>query len=173
MSGPTSKATATGRLTAPVLMLLLAGLALVLGLLVYLADRRASGAMLLPRAAALGTGPLFAAAGAWLPSFIHPFAVSLLSAAALPRRDGPAYGAVVAWWAVDLTFELGQLPQFSTPIAQALQASLGSHEPAQALSRFLLYGRFDPADVMALTAGAMAAAGVLRQLYRWENRYEP
>src|SRR5690349_18279042 len=104
MSAPARKDTATVRPTAPVLMLLFAGLALGLGLLVYLADREATGAMLLPRAAALGTGPLFAAAGAWLPSFIHPFAFGLLSAAALPRRNRPAYGAVVGWWAVDLAF---------------------------------------------------------------------
>lgn len=156
-------------------MLLTAAAALGLGLLVYLGDRPAGSAMLLPDAATLGHGPLFGAAGAWLPSFIHPFAFGLLSAAASRQRATPAYGAVAAWWVVDLAFELGQLPQLSAPLSQALLALQSASlplPPAQALSRYLVNGRFDTADVLALSAGALAAAGVLRLLHRRETRHE-
>ena len=153
-------------------MLLTAAAALGLGLLFYLSDRPAGSAMLLPHAATLGHGPLFGAVGAWLPSFLHPFAFGLLSAAASRRRATPAYGAVAAWWAVDLSFELGQLPQLSAPLSQALQSGFGPLAPAQALSRYLVNGRFDAADVLALSAGALAAAGVLRLLHRRESRHE-
>ena len=153
-------------------MLLMAGVALGLGLLVYLTDRPAGSAMLLAHAVPLGHGPLFGAVGSWLPSFIHPFAFGLLSAAAARRLATPAYGAVAAWWAVDLAFELGQLPQLSAPLSQALQSGFGPLEPVQAISRYLVNGRFDAADVMALSAGALAAACLLRLLHRRESSHE-
>jgi hypothetical protein len=80
--------------------------------------------------------------------------------------------SAAAWWAVNLAFEFGQLPQFSAPITKALQFSFGSHEPAQALSRSLLNGSFDPADVLALSTVALAAAGLLRWLHRRESGHE-
>lgn len=156
---------------ARVLMLLMAGFALGLGLLVYASDRPAGSAMLLPRFATLRGGPLFGAVGSWLPSFVHPFAFGLLSAAASRRRASPAYGVVAAWWAVNLAFELGQHPFIRTQVVQALQAGFGSHEPASALSRYVVKGHFDAADVFALTAGALAAAGVLRLLQPRENSH--
>ncbi len=159
-------------LPASAWMLLWSTGALSLALLVYLVDRQAQGAMLVPGSAALAIPPLFGAASAWLPSLIHPFAFSLLSAAALPARRTPAYGAPAAWWAINLSFELGQLPQLSAPIARWLDAGFGALPATQALQRFFLNGQFDPADVLALTAGALLAAGLLRWLHQREQRHE-
>jgi hypothetical protein len=109
-------------------LLAMAGIALCLGLLVYVAERSTTHTMLLPRFAAQGGGPHFAAITQWLPSFIHPFAFSLLSAAALRHRvtgGQPPYTVCALWWAVNLAFELGQHPRFSTPLADALQAGWG------------------------------------------------
>jgi hypothetical protein len=153
----------------------MAGIALCLGLLVYVAERSAAHTMLLPRFAALGGGPHFAAITQWLPSFIHPFAFSLLSAAALRRRVAgghPPYIVCAFWWAVNLAFELGQHPRFGTPLVDALQASWGQHPLAVAIAQYCLHGRFDWADIGALSAGALAAAAVLRLLHTCEDIHE-
>jgi hypothetical protein len=156
-------------------LLLVAGGALCLGLLVYLADRRAADTLLLPRFAALGTGPLFGVIAQWLPSFIHPFAFSLLSAAAMrpPAASARApYSICAIWWAVNLAFELGQHPRFSALIAEALQVGLGQNVLTAAMSRYFLRGRFDWGDVTALSAGALAAAAVLWLLQASEDRHD-
>ena len=85
-----------------------------LGLLVYLMDRDASKAALIPSVAWLAGSNVFGALGGWLPSFAHTFAFSLFTAAVLPECGVPRYGACVAWFAVNVAFELGQHPQLPT-----------------------------------------------------------
>jgi hypothetical protein len=135
--------------------------ALVLGLLVYATDRDAASAMLFPAMAALDSGAVFGAAGAWLPSFIHPFAFSLFTAAALARGARPAYRACAAWWAVNMAFEVAQHARFSGAIAEFLHRAFGDAAVGQALANYALRGSFDLADIAALTAGSLAAAAVL------------
>lgn len=155
--------------------MLAAGLAFGLGLLVYLADRQAANSLLLPRFAALDTGPFFGVVGQWLPSFVHPFAFSLLSAAALRRPLASmraAYSLCAFWWAVNLAFELGQHDRFSGPTAEALQFGLGHNALTAAISQFFLRGRFDWGDVAALSVGALAAAAVLGLLHALKDRHD-
>ena len=76
---------------APVILAVVGSLGLVLGVLVYVTDRDSTHAMLLPALATLATGPVFGVVGPWLPSFAHPFAFSLLTAAAMRRSISPAY----------------------------------------------------------------------------------
>ncbi|MDO9075787.1 MAG: hypothetical protein Q7U73_21270 [Rubrivivax sp.] len=136
-------------------------LALAVGALVYLADRDPAHVMALPAFAVLATGPLFGAAADWLPSFVHAFAFSLFTAAAWPRALRPAYGACVFWWAVDLAFEAAQHPPWRAALARALPSGLDTLAPANWVARYAQQGRFDPMDVLAITAGALAAAGLL------------
>lgn len=148
----------------------LAGIALALGLLVYAADRDPARVLLFPALAALRTGPLFGAAGSWLPSFVHPFAFSLLTAAALSPATRPAYGACAAWWAVNIGFEIAQHARLSGAFAEALHGVLGPSVVTDALANYVLRGSFDPADIVAATVGALAAAGVLALLHRHHHR---
>lgn len=157
------------------MLLLWAGTALALGLLLYLADRQAGGAMLLPRFLALHTGPLFGTFGPWLPSFIHPFAFSLLSSAALKHPWASAragYGLCAGWWLLNLVFELGQHARFSAPLAEALQSGWGQNMLTTALSAYALQGHFDGADVVALSAGSLAAAALLWRVQVCEAAHE-
>ena len=88
------------------LLAALACLALAMGVLVYLADREPSHAALIPSVQVLAASHLFGTLGQWLPSFVHPFAFSLLAAAALPPRMARRYGACAAWCAVNVLFEI-------------------------------------------------------------------
>lgn len=146
----------------------LAALALACGMLVYMTDRNAARVLLLPNMAALDAGPLFGALGQWLPSFVHPFAFSLLSAAARPRSAAPAYGVCAAWWAVNIVFEVGQHELIGAHIAEFLQRALGRTGLARTLANYFLHGTFDAGDIMAATAGALAAALVIYLFHRLE-----
>jgi len=160
---------AGARWPAPLLPCAAGLLALAAGALVYLADRDPARAMALAGFAALAVGPLFGAAGGWLPSFVHPFAFSLFSAAAWPRAARPAYGACVFWWAINLAFEAAQAPPLRDALTATLHPGPDAVAPVRWLLRFAQQGRFDPADVLAVSAGALAAAGLLHFLNRMEK----
>lgn len=157
---------------APTVLVALGSLALALGVLVYAADRGGAHAMLFPAFATLASGPMFGTIGPWLPSFVHPFAFSLLTAAAMQRSAAPAYGACAAWWAVNMAFEFAQHPQLSGPFADAVQGLFGQTWLSRALSNYALRGSFHVDDLAATTAGALAAGGVLALVHRWEARRE-
>jgi hypothetical protein len=144
--------------------------ALSIGILVYVTDRDASHAVLIPAVAALSGSHLFGVLGQWLPSFVHPFAFSLFTAAAQPAQSRPAYGACLAWWAVNVAFEVAQYPGFSADVADALQRAAGPAWLTNAVSNYLLQGTFDVADLAAATGGALAAALLLHLMHLRETR---
>jgi hypothetical protein len=61
-----------------------------------------------------------------------------------------------------------QHPALAAPLAAALDGAPG----LQALGRYALQGRFDPADLAALTVGACTAAGLLILTRSRENRHD-
>jgi len=130
--------------------------ALALGWLVYLTDREASHALLVPTVAALAGGHWFGALGGSLPSFAHALAFSLLTAAALPPRSAWRYGACAAWFAVNVAFEVGQHAHVSARLADVL--------PASFVTNYFVGGTFDGGDIVAALLGALAAAIVLRSM---------
>lgn len=146
----------------PVRLVVLGCLALAAGLVVYLTDRDSSRSLLLPAAGSPFGAPLFGAIGLWLPSFVHPFAFSLFTAAIAAPTARPAYWACVLWWAVDAAFEAAQAPALRDALVPLLQAPSMSSSVTKALANYLGLGTFDVADLLAATAGAIAAALVLR-----------
>ncbi len=137
-------------------------LVLSAGLLLYLGDRPSGVAWLIPAVPALQGIGLFGSAGAWLPSFVHPLGFSLLTAAALPARATWRYGACLGWFVVNAAFELGQLPQLATRLADAIHAVFGSSPVGQRLAEYFLRGSFGIDDLAAAAGGALCAALVLR-----------
>ena len=140
-------------------------LALAAGTLVYLTDRDPSRAVLIPAIPALAGLGLFGGAGAWLPSFVHPFAFSLFTAALQPARPSPAYWACAMWWAISVAFEVAQAPNISAEVAEVLPQLFGPTWLTDTISNYLLRGTCDVADLVAATAGAVAAAAVLRSIH--------
>jgi hypothetical protein len=145
--------------------------ALAMGLVVYATDRAATGSAPFPAIAIAGGLVVFGLLGQWLPSFVHPFAFSLFTAAARSPAAAPAYGACAAWWAVDVAFEVGQHPHISTALAKSLQHVLGPTVPVRWLSNYFVRGTFDTGDLVAATAGALAAAGIIYLVHRMEARH--
>lgn len=141
-----------------------AGAALLLGTAVYLLDRPAGSAWLIPPAWQAGTpGAWFGAIGPWLPSFVHAFAFSLLTAALLPRRPGCAALACVAWGLVNALAEVGQHPAVSAQLAAGLQRAFEGAPLAARVGRYFVQGSFDTADLAAALAGSALAYLALRR----------
>ena len=145
-----------------------ASLALVLGVMVYLSDRPPSHATLLPAMFALSTGSLFGVLGNWLPSFVHPFAFSLMSSALRAPAAAPAYGTCAAWWSVNVIFEVGQHPLVRPFVVERLHDTLGEGWLTRPVSNYLLRGTFDVGDLIAATLGALTAVLLLYVIHRWE-----
>lgn len=144
--------------------------AFALGLLVYLTDRDASKAAFIPTLTWLAGSNVFGALGGWLPSFVHTFAFSLFTAAVLSQRSVPRYGACIAWFAVNVAFELGQHPLVSVRLAEMLNGGLGGLPLTRPLASYLASGRFDPGDIVAALLGALAAGAMLRLTDRGQEK---
>lgn len=165
----------TTRLTyweSPAILATSGALALAVGVLVYTADRGVSHAALIPALTLLTTGSLFGVLGQWLPSFVHPFAFSLFTAATQPSKASPAYWACAAWWLVNVAFEVAQVPGINLAVATFVQDALGRTWLTRPLSNYVLRGTFDVGDLVAATAGVIAAAGVLHLVHRLEVRHD-
>jgi hypothetical protein len=153
----------------PVARVAIAGIAMAVGLLVYVTDRSNMHAWLIPMGPRHSSAPLFGTLGQWLPSFVHPFAFSLLSSAVLPPKSTPAYGACAAWCAVNLLFELGQHRGVSTRVAAALHSGFGSTLAVRSVAGYFTRGTFDVGDVAAVILGSLAAAVALRWLHQGQG----
>jgi hypothetical protein len=155
----------------PLQLAAIAGCALALGVLVYLTDRPAETAFLIPSVRAMAGLNLFGGAAGWLPDFLHPFAFSLLTAAvSRTERNAPPYWACALWWFIDIGFEAAQHPAVREQVAAI---ALGLDDPLRivaSIGRYLHQGTFDVTDVLAATAGACAAAVVLRAVFNREIR---
>lgn len=147
-----------------------AALGLGLGLMVYMADRSPARVALLPALLAIGGDPLFGPLGLWLPSFVHPFAFSLLTVALRAPGARPACGACLGWWVVNVVFEFGQHPGVAPRVVEAVQALGIDERLTRPLTGYLLHGTFDVGDLGAATLGALAAAAVVRVFHRPEVR---
>jgi hypothetical protein len=139
-------------------------LSLAPGVLVYLTDRSASHALLVPAVAHLSGRHVFGAIGQWLPSFVHPFAFSFFSAALLAERPRWRYCTCAFWFVVNAAFEIGQHPQVRGPLVDRLRHGLGQGQTALALENYFMHGTFDVGDLVAAALGAAFAAGILRCL---------
>lgn len=146
--------------------------AMAVGLLVYLTDRDAAHAALIPSVAALAGSNLFGAIAQWLPSFVHPFAFGLLTAATYPTQSSAGYLACIAWWAVNVAFEIAQYPGINRSVAKAAEHVFGPSWVERLLSGYVLRGTFDVGDLIAATAGAAGAASFLYVVHRLEVNHE-
>jgi hypothetical protein len=138
--------------------------ALGFGVLIYLTDRSATHALLIPAVGQLASVQIAGAAGQWLPSFLHVFAFSLLTASVLPLGGVGTFRACLTWWSIVCAFEFAQLPIVAALVAEEINSTLGVNQLSRGLAACFLHGTFDVADLLAATAGAFAAAAVIALL---------
>ena len=145
----------------PVLLVAVGCLALLSGLLVYLAGRAASHALLIPDLPMLRGRHWFGALGEWLPSAVHALAFSLFTAAVLKPGVAARWAACTSWAAVNVAFELGQHPDLKPRWTAALQGDMGDWVVTRSALNYFVRGTFDPYDMGAAILGALAAGAFL------------
>ena len=134
--------------------------ALALGAAFYVANRPAAHSYLLTSASRFFGRPvqLPGGIGGSFPSFLHVFAFTLLTTAALSRHTVRASAAVAAaWCATDALFEFGQHPAVAPLIAAALPEWFAGVPLLENAGSYFLRGTFDPIDLAATMVGAAVA----------------
>jgi hypothetical protein len=140
-----------------------------LGLFVYLLDRPAEGIYFLYRTSTAFSlhdalpGLFFGALGGSLPTFIHVFSFSLLTAGFLACKKRGSQIVILSWLLVECAFEVGQeFVRISPDVFQGVPI-------LENIGNFFVNGTFDPLDLVAATAGA--AAAYLFLLITMKGRY--
>lgn len=143
----------------PVLYVLIASVALALGLLVYLLDRRPEHVYFLSHGLVLAHGqhPLFGVVGNFLPTFVHVYAFILLTAAIAGSTRARVIGICAAWFVVASLFELAQLPAVASVIVAAVPAWFARVPILDNTAAYFLNGTFDVRDLLSIALGTVAA----------------
>ena len=105
-------------------------------------------------------GPIFGQTADWLPDFCHPAAFIFLQTALSPCRK-TLRGAALFWGGSNLLFEMGQ----------ALPETVSSRMP-EPLASYFLSGTFAVSDMIAISAGTLAAVLVGASLLPAQPRQE-
>ena len=151
-------------------LLLLAALLLVVGVIVYAVDRGGAAYFLFGWTAGHGIAGFFGPIGDHLPTFVHPLAMILLTAAVLRPWPQLLPAIALGWFTVECCFELGQLPPLDAHIAATLPAWFGGVPVLEASADYFLHGTCDPLDVLSIGLGAAAAYWIVRAIERGDLR---
>ena len=143
--------------------------ALVLGVLVYAADRPAAQTYFLPRALELHTGSsTFGALGQHLPTLLHVLAFCLLTAALLRVGLRGALAICGGWLAIDAAFEIGQHPDIAPVLARWTPDWFDGIPLLENTASYFLHGRFDPLDLASIVVGAALALPLILATRRFD-----
>jgi len=142
-----------------VLYVLIAAVALSVGVLVYLLDRQPEHTYFLSHALTQVHAPytLFGVAGNYLPAFLHVYAFMLLTVAVTDSSDSRLIRIGTTWFVIASLFEFGQHPSISPLIAASLPAGFAHVPVLDNTAAYFLKGTFDPLDFLAIVLGIVAA----------------
>ncbi len=139
--------------------LIIAGLALAIGILVYIIDRDPGHTYFMPEQLSLYSKqpPVFGWVGRHLPDFVHVYAFILLGCAALQPGIGGVLVITLFCLLAEIGFEIGQHPSVAPWVVEHIPDWF-SHIPLlENTSAYFSEGRFDPHDVLAFVLGAACA----------------
>lgn len=152
-------------------MVLIAAIAIVIGVSVY-AWLRPSPAAFLPAAwHSPGRYPSLIAATAAFPTFVHALAMPLLTVALLrlDRASGIA-ATCAAWCAVEIVFEVVQHRGIGRSLLARLPAAVADSGAGASFANFVRSGTFDPLDVAAAVLATATAYAIAMRATRHVSR---
>ncbi len=136
-----------------------AAIALTIGVVVYLVDRRADSVYFVTHSI-LPAGEIdasFGVLGNHLPTFVHIYAFILLTAVLTASTRAHALAISLVWLAIDSLFEFAQMPDMAQGIAGAVPDWFAGIPFLENTSAYFLAGTFDVLDLYSIAAGALAA----------------
>lgn len=142
-----------------VLYVIIATVAMSVGLLVYLLDRQPEHVYFLSHALTTVDAPhaWFGVAGNYLPAFLHVYAFVLLTVAFAGSANARLIRIGAAWFVIVSLFEFGQHPAVSPLIAASLPAWFAHIPVLDNTAAYFLRGTFDPLDLLSGALGTLAA----------------
>jgi hypothetical protein len=99
--------------------------------------------------------PVFVTLANSLPTFIHVFAFSLMMAAFVASQKGGYAIVCLAWFIIDVFFELGQ--GFGDIIIPIIPGWFSNYLFLENAGDYFLHGRFDYLDLLSIALGALSA----------------
>jgi hypothetical protein len=149
----------------------LALLALTTGVFVYLLDRPAGSAELIPAVLQLSTdeGRAFGPSGDWLPSLVHVYAFILLTAAVMRPSPRNLLLVCTGWLVIEAFFELIQHPAVTQLLVDQASSWSGRLPVLATLHDYAVSGAFDPMDLVGLALGVVAAYLTVRWAWKKEE----
>jgi len=146
-------------------LLLLATLLLASCILVYALDRGGAVYFLPDWAVGPNRPAIFGTLGDHLPTFLHPIAFILITAAVLRPWPRLLPAICAAWFVIECLFELGQMPPFDSRIAAAVPPWFDSTPILQIAADYFTRGTYDPLDVLSIGLGTVIAYPIVRILF--------
>ena len=131
-----------------------------LGTLIYLLDRPPAFVYFIPDRNPYFTGYMttFGQLGNNLPTFLHPFSFSLITAGVLAcRSTGLAALISLGWFTVNCTFELGQVNTTSQWLIEYIPQWFDKIVVLENTANYLQSGTYDPRDVLSIAFGSLTA----------------
>jgi DNA-binding beta-propeller fold protein YncE len=152
-----------------VLCAVIAAIALSVGLLDYLIGRQPEHVYFLFHGFSLAYGhhSAFGVLGNNLPSFVHVYALILLTVAVAGFAKPRLIGTCAAWFVIASLFEIAQHPAISPVIAAAVPAWFTRIPVLDNTAAYLLNGTFDPLDLLSIALGTIAAYATILLLRNW------
>lgn len=149
-------------LHAPLIQIALAVVALLIGVFVYLLDRRPENVYFIPLwlANAVKGDPFLGVLGNYLPTFVHVYAFTLLTMAIVfPPEQYRRYLLPVCmfWFTADSLFEIAQLDAIGRFIATHTPAWFDGIPFLENTANYFLASTFDVVDLISIGIGALAA----------------
>ena len=99
--------------------------------------------------------PFWALLGNCLPTFIHVFAFIMMTSALVANRERGYLTVTLAWFAIDVLFEIGQ--GFGSSVIQIIPDWFSDYFLLENIRSYFLKGRFDYLDLLSIALGSLAA----------------
>jgi hypothetical protein len=153
-----------------ILQIVLAVVALLVGVLVYLLDRQPEHVYFVPQwlAKAINGDTFLGELSNYVPTFVHVFAFILLTMAIvipLPLYRRYLIGVCVFWYALDSLFEIAQTDAIGSAIATHVPKGFAGIPFLENTATYFLTSTFDGLDLVSIGLGAMAAYYTVGTLY--------
>ena len=148
--------------------------ALLLGLLVYLFERPAESVYMFAVFSYSATHhfDLFGIIGQWLPSFVHTYAFILLTVIVVGNGPRIIFISSLFWVGIGSLFEWGQHPTVSAQLVKHIPDWFSGIPLLENSVNYFQFGTFDPMDLLATLAGALAAYKTYQLTQNKESSYE-
>jgi hypothetical protein len=141
---------------------------LVIGLFIYLLDRRADTVYFIPDWLSLTSNitPFFGYIGNYLPTFIHVYVFILLTAAVMAPPATRISLICVSWLTIDSLFEIAQMPVIAQWIAEHVPVWFQGVPFLTNTAAYFMAGTFDVLDLFSIAAGTLCAYSTVVISYR-------